>query len=280
LSVASAPSKDQEYVKLFVFRNMFFPVDHLLERAKIEAQKHPEKSSITSLKNLWQQKGLKGFSEGSMAGGARRFFKESYQMPLTIVLNKFWKKHFPQEYNKDNLGTNLLTGLSVSALVQTGLTLPIDRILIEKTAKDGYLSFFRKLKVAGVLKGVPILYEGCQVTVIRHSYVWTTFFLSNHASSNLVKKADFDKKFPNMSWLVRALLTSTTVVSIGYPLEFLRNRILMEPELLAKGTANAVTTLYRRYGLRNMYSGSAIVFLHSNIQALFIQTFYDRMNGK
>ncbi len=280
MSTVSGQSTNQEFTKQFFLRTMFFPVEHILERAKLEAQKHPEKPSITSIKNLWQLKGLKGFYEGSVANCTRRFVKEAYQMPLTIALNKFWKKHCPEEFNKDNLGTNLLTGLSVAALVQTGLTLPVDRILIEKTTKEGYLPFFRKLKMQGILKGIPVLYEAAQVTVIRHSFVWTTFFLSNHASSSLIKKVDSKNKYPNMSWIARALLTSTTVVGIGYPLEFLRNPILMELELLSKGTSHAVITLYRRYGLRNMYSGSAIVLLHNNIQVLFIQNFYDRMNKK
>jgi hypothetical protein len=280
VSSLSGKAGDYEYVKLFLLRNMIFSVEHVLERIKIEAQKHPNQSSITSIKDLWKLKGLKGYNEGLLANGTRRLAKESYQMPLTIKINKFWKQHFPEEYNKDNLPTNLLTGLSVASLVQTGLTLPIDRLLIEKTAKEGYLPFLRRLKFEGVLKGVPVLYEGCQVTLIRHSFVWTTFFLSNNASTHLVKKLDSENRFSNLSWLARALLTSTMVVTIAYPLELLRNRVLMEPELLDKGNFKAITTLCNRYGLRNMYRGAPIVFFHNNIQVIFMQALYDRMNKK
>jgi len=273
-------SKNQELVKFFVFRNMLFPLEHTFERIKLEAQKHPTNSTSSSVKNLWEQKGAKGFVEGSLANSTRRFIKESYQMPLTVLLNKFWKRHFPEEYNKDNLGTNILTGLSVASFVQTGLTLPMDRMLVEKTTKDGYRPFLNKLKIQGIIKGIPILYEGAQVTLARHSLVWTTFFLANHSASSLLKKVNPENQSPNLSKLVKGLLTSTIVVSAIYPLEFIRNRILMEPEILKEGTVNAIKTIYRRYGFRNSYRGVGVVWVHNNFQTLYQQALYNQINTK
>jgi hypothetical protein len=273
-------SVNQELAKLFVLRNMSFPLEHVFERTKLEAQKHPTDPAVVSVRNLWQQKGIKGFVEGSLANCTRRFTKELYQMPLTVFLNKFWKQHFPVKYNKDNLGTNLLTGFSVATIVQTGLTLPLDRVVIEKTTKEGYLPFFKKLKNHGVIKSISILYEGAQVTLMRHSLVWTNFFLANHFSIRLLKKIDPENQSPNLSRLAKVLLTSTGVVSTIYPIEFIRNRVLMNPEVLKEGTVNAIKTIYGRYGLRNMYRGVGIIWIHNNIQTLFYQALYEQMNKK
>ncbi len=269
-----------DFAALMVQRSVVFPVEHILERVKLESQKHPEKASKVSIKELWQLKGIKGLYEGSVANFTKRFVKDLYQLPLTFALNKFWKGHLPEKYNKDNLGANLLTGFSVATFVQSGITLPIERVFIEKTTKEGYNSFFKKLENEGALKRISILYEGYQATLLRHSFVWTTFFLSNHAASHLIKRVDSKDQHPSMSWFARGFFTGTTVVAAGYPLEFLRNRILMEPEVLSKGTINAVKTLCKRYGLKVLYSGSPIMLIHNCIQTFFLQTFFDKMNKK
>lgn len=252
-----------------------FPLEHVFERMKLASQAHPKKTTKQAIKDLWQSQGLKGLYAGSRANFFRRTIREIYHWPVMLFINKIWKRIIPEKWNNDHLVTNIATGNSM-AFVHASVTLPFERLLIEKTTNKGYLPFIKNM--IGIRRF--IIYEGFQATLIRHSLVWDLFYISSYASNNAFKKIDRGNFYPNLSFVGRSILTSTLVVGIGYPLEFLRNRILMEPEILSNGTLNGIKSLFHRYKGMKLYSGAPIMFLHNTIQTLFIQTLIDRINKK
>lgn len=269
------------YLDLFritAIRYAFFPVEHVFERLKLESQKNPYQSTTQSIKEVWKLKGFKGLFAGSFANASKRVLKDSYQLPVTIFFNQFWRKILPEKYNPNHLGSNILTGLSVAGVVQTGVTLPLERIFIEQVVKEGYRPFFNELKKRGIIEATKTLYQGYQITLIRQSFGWTTFFTFNHLSALFVVKIDKKNNHPNICWLSRGIITSGMVVSLMYPLEFFKNRILIEPQIVSKGTLNGVTALCRSYTLSQIYRGAPIAFAHTCIQILFLQTLFDKIN--
>lgn len=276
MSVENNQTSYWEMATLGVIRGVIpFPLEHVLERLKLESQTHPEKTTQKSVKDLWTSTGVKGLFSGSRANFIRRTVREAYHWPVMLSLNRIWKRVIPKELNKDNLSSNIATGYSM-ALVHAGITLPLERLFIEMATKKGYRPILEKMRRERQL----FVYQGFQATWLRHSLVWNLFFIANHVSTHAFKALDPRNSHPYLSYLGISMLTSNIVVGVGYPIEFLRNRILMEPEILKKGTLNAMKTLFHRYKWINLYSGAPVVTIHNFIQTLIIQTLFDKINRK
>jgi hypothetical protein len=269
------PSYLEMAVRGFARAVVPFPIEHPLERMKLESQAHPEKTTEQAVKHLWRSQGFKGLYAGSRATFLRRTIRETYHWPVMLLINRFWKHIIPEKINKDNLATNIVTGNSM-ALVQACVTLPFERLLIEKTTKEGYLPFLKKMKDTKRL----IVYEGFQATLIRHSIVWNLFFIASHVSTTFLKKINPKNSYPILSYVGQTVFISTFVVGVGYPLEYLRNRILMEPEILVNGTLKGYTSLFHRYKWAMLYRGAPVMLVHNFIQTLIIQKLIDRINSK
>ncbi len=251
-----------------------FPLEHVLERMKLAAQTRTDLSATEAVKRLWQSQGIRGLYAGSRANFLRRTLRETYHWPAMLSLNHLWKGVIPEHWNRDHLITNVATGYSM-AFVQASVILPFERLLIEKTSKGGYLPLLKR-----AIHSRGILYEGFQATWLRHSYVWNLFFVSSHTSQKVVQRWDPAQVHPYLSYVVRSMITSSLVVGLGYPMEFLRNRILMEPEILAKGTLRGVHILFHRYKWKNLYSGAPVMALHNLLQTMILQKLIDKINLK
>ncbi len=252
-----------------------FPLEHALERMKLESQKHPEKTTRQAVINLWLSQGVKGLYTGSIANFARKTMRETYHWPFMLYVNRIWKNLIPEQLNNDNLATNIATGNSM-ALVHASITLPLERLVIERITKGSYRAFLQEM----IRTKHFTIYEGFNATWIRHSFVWNLFFVASHMNARAIKTIDPDNSHPYLSYVGRSLLTSCFVVSVGYPVEFLRNRILMEPEVLSNGTINGIKTLFHRYKWTKLYSGAQVMLLHNCIQTFIIQALIDKMNEK
>lgn len=274
MTIENKPASNWEMASLGMIRAaLFFPGDHLGDRTKVECQLHTEKTSVNAIKDLWKSQGLKGLFSGSRANFIRRTARETYFWPVMNEINYRWKKILPEKINK-KLITDLATGNSM-ALVHS-VMLPFERLFIEKAAYGGYLPFLRKM----MNSKSSMAYEGFQATFLRHSFVWNLFFLLDHGSNVIIKKIDSDKAHPHLSELGRAFMTSTSMVCIGYPVEFLRNRILLEPNVVSNGTLRGVKQLFQRYKWKKLYSGAPVMFVHNYIQTFCYQMLIDKINGK
>lgn len=252
-----------------------FFADQAFDRMKVECQRYPEKTTQKAVSELFLSQGVKGFYSGALANFTRRIVRETYHWPAMLYINRIWKDTIPTQWNNKNLTTNLATGNSM-ALVHAGFTLPFERLLIERIKNGSYRPFLKQSADSKYL----LAYEGFNTTWIRHSFVWNLFFLFNHLSTAAINTIDPENTHPYLNYVGRSLLTSQCVVAVGYPAEFIQKRILMEPEILSKGTFNAIRTLFYRYKWAKLYSGAPVMFLHNSIQTLFIQMLIDKMNGK
>lgn len=252
-----------------------FPLEHALERMKLESQKNPGKTTRQAIINLWLSQRLRGLYAGSIANFSRRITRETYHWPFMLYVNRIWKGLIPEQLNAGNLATNIATGNSM-ALVHASITLPLERLVIERITKGSYKAFLQ-----GMIRTKRLtIYEGFNATWMRHSFVWNLFFVASHLNTMAFKTIDPDNSRPYLNYVGKSLLTSSCVVGIGYPVEFLRNRILMEPEVLSNGTINGIRTLFHRYKWTKLYSGVQVMLLHNCIQTLIIQALIDKMNKK
>lgn len=270
----------KEAMQLTAFRWAVLPVEQIFLRLKIEAQANPQKSAVSSVVDLIRSKGIKGPFEGSAINIAWRASKEIYQRPLQTAITRFYRGVIPDNINKDHFVSNLLAGVTFACVVQTAIGLPLERLFIERTVNGSYKSYFETLKGKSFFNKTANLYTGGQATLIRHSIVWSLFNTFQYASKQLTDKIDPKNQYPNLMFTTSVFLTSTGVVGVGYPLEFLRNRILMEPEILKNGTIKAIQKLALRYGFRHLYTGAAIVWVHNCIQTTYMKAYQDMINNR
>lgn len=81
------------------------------------------------MKDIYQNKGIKGFYAGSLPNLTRVLVKNSYRYPLMVGLPKFYNNNLPESINNNKFLLKLLTGSSI-ALVESIITCPIERIKV------------------------------------------------------------------------------------------------------------------------------------------------------
>ena len=89
MSVENKPLNYTQMILFGVVRGAgTFPVEHVLDRLKIESQVHTEKTTGQAIKDLWKLSGFKGLYSGSSVNFTRRIVRESYHWPILLSINR------------------------------------------------------------------------------------------------------------------------------------------------------------------------------------------------
>jgi hypothetical protein len=81
------------------------------------------------VKDIYKNKGIKGFYAGALPNLARCMLKNSYRYPLMVGLPSFYKNNLPDSIREHRTLTKFLTGGSI-AIVEATLTCPIERLKV------------------------------------------------------------------------------------------------------------------------------------------------------
>ena len=96
------------------------------------------------MRDIRQNKGIKGFYAGSIPNLTRCLLKNSYRYPLMVGLPTFYKNSMPESIKEHRMLVKFLTGGSI-ALVEAILTSPIERLKVyfmTTSNKISYRQFF------------------------------------------------------------------------------------------------------------------------------------------
>lgn len=97
--------------------------------------------------------------------------------------------------------------------------------------------------------------------------MWSTLLVIDNVSK---KQFDLINKNNERSY-IRQLVTSSLIASglvlWGLPIDFVKTRIQMEPELQKMKRIAAIQVLFRRYGRAGFYSEALPVFVHTVFHA-------------
>lgn len=267
-----------EAAQVTAARFVLLPVEHVLQRLRVAAQNKPGHPAISSVRKLIRSKGFIGIFDGGKIYCGGRVFRELTQRPLQGVFTNFYRSIVPESVNKDYFVSNLLTGVTYSCVAQTLVGLPFERLFIEQTVKKGYAGFFSRLRGQSPSAIVASLYVGGQMTCIRGASAWTIFNVAQYCAQQIIHKVDREEKHPTLTFTFSVISTSSLVTGTLYPIEFARSRILMRPKIVKNGTIKAVKELFARYGLRGMYTGASIMWLHNCVQITYLKFYQDMLN--
>ena len=92
------------------------------------------------MKDIYQNKGLKGFYAGAIPNFTRCLLKNSYRYPLMVGLPSFYKNSLPDSVKEHKYVTKFLTGASI-AIVEATLTCPIERLKVYFMTTNDKISY-------------------------------------------------------------------------------------------------------------------------------------------
>jgi hypothetical protein len=81
------------------------------------------------VREIYHNKGVKGFYAGALPNMTRCILKNSYRYPLMVGLPTFYKNYLPDSIREKKTLLRFLTGGSI-ALVEATLTCPIERLKV------------------------------------------------------------------------------------------------------------------------------------------------------
>ncbi len=87
------------------------------------------KNEFAIIREIYGNKGLKGFYAGSIPNLTRCILKNTYRYPLMVGLPRFYAEKLPSIVRERKSFLKILSGISIG-LVEASLTCPIERIKV------------------------------------------------------------------------------------------------------------------------------------------------------
>lgn len=241
-----------------------FVLEHPLELVKITAQAQPKDSSWEVTKKIVKEKGIFGLSNTVLTNFPRRLLREVVRWPVIGYTHEKLIKQFPNTFTREGTNSKLVTGLSV-ALFDSLVILPLEQLMAYRVKeKERYSSFFKKRFIQ---EGMPSLYRGFGINLIRQGVVWATLMGINNEAKKRFDLFDKDKVHPYLRQGVTSVLIALGLIIWGLPVDFVKARIQMEPNLQKMKLSSVVQTLIRQHGFSAFYAGALPVFIHTVFHA-------------
>jgi Mitochondrial carrier protein. len=231
---------------------------------KVLAQANPHYSSRQVISQIVKERGLFGFSNTALANLPRRVLKESLRWPMISCTHELLVKQFPKTFTRETIYSKIATGVSV-ALFDTLIILPLDQLIAYRVKEqERYTAFFQKRFVQ---EGVSSLYQGVRVNLVRQIVMWTTVMTINHESKRLFDLIDKEQLHPFLRQGVTGVLIGSGFVAWGLPIDFVKTRIQMDPDLQKINASHVFKTLVHRHGFSGFYAGALPTFVHTVFHA-------------
>ncbi|CDW73269.1 UNKNOWN [Stylonychia lemnae] len=254
-----------------------FPIEHPIDSIKTQWQAKPYlKNEFHIIKDIYQNKGIKGFYAGSLPNFTRVLIKNSYRYPLMVGMPNFYKNNLPRQIQDNKSIQKLLTGSSIG-LVEATLTCPIERIKVYFMTVEKRLSYQQFFKI---IKGNAFheLFRGFTPLFMRQSVSWMVFLQTDHLLKsqirriwNIKESERIPTKFLMMSSLIVAMVNTTIIM----PFDCVKTH--MEKVDPTSTYVKSFRSIYNQGGLLGFFTGVRLRFLLSLTSALFTVNILERL---
>lgn len=243
-----------------------FLIDHPLDVMKYTAQKFPQHSAAQIIREIVKEKGLLGFSDAMLTNFPRRITKEVARWTGIAYTHEQLIGTFPETFTREAIKTKVATGIFTAAL-DCFVLLPFEQLMVHQIKeRKGYSLFFKKRFAQ---EGIPSLYRGLSVNLVRQMLTWSSLMTINCESKRVFDLIDKEKLHPFLRQQVASILFSTSYVAFGLPIDFIKTRIQMDTDLQKIKVQKVVRTLILRYGFSGFYAGALPVFAQTMAQMTF-----------
>ncbi|HAB99105.1 MAG TPA: hypothetical protein DCE71_04715 [Parachlamydiales bacterium] len=240
-----------------------FLIDHPLDVLKFTWQKFPNHTGAQVIGKIVQERGLFGFSDTMLANFPRRIGKEIARWLGIAYTHEQLIGTFPETFTREAVKTKIATGISTAAL-DCFIILPLEQLMAYRVKEQkGYSAFFQKRFVQD---GIPSLYRGLSVNLLRQTLMWSSLMTINCESKRVFDLIDKERLHPFLRQEVASVLFSTAYVTFGLPIDFIKTRIQMDTDLQKIKVSSVVRTLVQRHKFSGFYAGALPVFTQTMIQ--------------
>jgi len=230
------------------------------------------KIAFSITKEIFRERGLKGFTNTASVTLPKRLLRESCRMMIIKNSNDVLIKRYPKIFKRDGINIKL-TSASVATAFNALCIVPLEQLISFKIKeKESYSEFFRKRFARD---GISSLYKGWRVDLANQLAVWTLMMGVDHHFKLFFDKYDPQKNYPYLRQGTTSVLVASTLVTCTLPINFVKTRIQMVEELQNMNTVTVVRTLFKQFGVRGFYSGAAPVFVHVLLHATCYGKIFD-----
>lgn len=243
---------------------MGFPAEHFLELVKISAQGNPYTRTSKIVSSIYQEKGVLGFTNTGLTNLPRRVLRETARWPVIDYTHRKLIHTYPHLFTQDGVSSKIATAAGV-VFFDTAVLLPLEQLMSYRIKeKQPYRTFY---KDRFAKDGIFSLYKSYKVNILRQGIVWGSFMPLNHLVKKKFDAIDQAHAHPYLRQGTTSITIATLATIVGLPVDFVKVRIQMDPNLQKMGIIQAIQTLFKECGARGFYAGREPVFLHAVLQA-------------
>ena len=227
------------------------PVEHPMNVVAARAQLNHHLSSIAVIRQIYGEKGARGYYNGFVAKLGSRVTKEGMRWTTIAWTTNFWKKIVPENQINGAL-PKVLTG-TTTAVMETCVFTPIHRLFLERVKLLTYGEFFRgEVRI----KGAQILFSGLGISLIRNVSTWASFMYFFHWYHKNVKASClFAGCNPLVGETAANALTAVSMVVLTCPIDVTRTQMMGTSKYQNQRIIPVVKDLYNTLGARGFYKG-------------------------
>uniref|UniRef100_A0A061SE49 Solute carrier family 25 (Mitochondrial phosphate transporter), member 23/24/25/41 n=1 Tax=Tetraselmis sp. GSL018 TaxID=582737 RepID=A0A061SE49_9CHLO len=240
-----------------VARTATAPLDRMKLLFQVQAVVSPSSTAV-SYTGIWQaalkilrEEGALAFWKGNGTNIIRIFPYSAAQ----LAANDQYKRVFCTQEGELTVARRLLSG-ACAGMTATALTHPLDTVRLRLALPNHeYRGTVDAIRTMVRAEGLGSLYKGLAPTLVGIA----PYAALNFASYDLLKSIVYSDPGRQQSTPTNLLLgasAGTVAATICYPLDTVRRRMQMKGDTY-RGQLDALTTIWRKEGLRGFYNGWA-----------------------
>ncbi len=255
---------DNPIVLGLVRATSLFPIEHFVDMTKTSAQKFTHLTSLQVITSIYKTKGLSGFADGAIPNFPRRMARDSIRWPVVGYTYHVLTSNFPNTFPEKSTTSSVFSGIAAASFDALVLG-PLENLMAFKI-KEGsrYPVFFQRNRISS-------LYQGALVNLFYRATVWSIYMGMNREIEKKFAVLPKETLPPHFQEIVSTISIATTLVAVAMPLDFLKTRIQMDPELQNKKITFAIQKLLKDHGFKRFYAGAPIAWSYNIIYGFVFQ---------
>lgn len=225
-------------------------IEHPFDSVKTRLQANSELSSVVhAMKDIWTNKGWKGFYAGYTANSIRAGLKQTYRWPLMFALPPFYKEAIPIPSSE-----KLLTGLTI-ANIEVFVISPLERIKVHvmtSNEKKGIRALFK----ANQHYRIADLYRGLRASYARQNVSWISFLMADDQCKKITRSFTKKKDLSYSNLLAIGVTVGIVNTAATLPFDYIKTLFQKQNPLHHKEKVfKTLVQIIQNQGIKTVYTG-------------------------
>ena len=264
------------------------PIEHPLDCVKTRMQSRLElNSGIVAAKDIFHQKGFRGFFDGVIPNGLRMVSKQLYRYPLMFYFPTLYSGALPPDFEKRNPAfKKALTGVSIAAL-ETYFLCPLERVKVYLMTLKNYEQYkqhhIRQFFNENRQEIRHELFRGLNALFPKQIVSWVTFLVADHKIKALIHdltKTPISEELSFPALMVAGTAVGAVNTAATLPFDCAKTQLQMHKYLQTTSLRQAMGTIYNQYGIMGLYRGWQVRMAQYVLHSIFTVTVLEKLEKR